>query len=283
MLASLTRASPSHFLRLSNFSILYLLQVVLLAQAPKPPPVSPEEPRLPDIPKDPQINGQSRPKATAAGAIAEGLNPKVSANDEEIDIEKIGEILKDLLKKIIDAVTDIQTSTTTDARGSPTTTVITTRSPPDAAYYPCGAAWQAYTICSSTYTDFANLPRTVQAGCLCNAYSDYNFNTHMLDCYSFVNKYPATAFQSSATAIASATLLCAPSTCTYATTDGVLDRLIDPCTPVMSTPAPSATATSPASTTAAQSSGGAEGTGNARKTCYVLPMVFWAVLMPALF
>ena len=65
------------------------------------------------------------------GAIAFGKNPKPAAEeDNEADIEEIGEKLKDLIEKIVDVIKDA-----VDSDGSPTTT--TSVRPLPIAAQPC--------------------------------------------------------------------------------------------------------------------------------------------------
>ena len=68
-------------------------------------------------------------------------------------------------------------------------------------------AQDAYSTCSAANSNFSALPKTQQAGCLCNAYGQIDFNGEMKSCYSYAQN--RTQYRTYATAVASGTALCA--------------------------------------------------------------------------
>ena len=175
----------------------------------------PEENKPPEDPNIPGENGESiggggsgnenPAKANVPGAIAVGQNPQPAAEeDNEADIEEIGEALKDFIEKLGDVIKDVA-----DSDNGTTTTyaaAVTSSRPLPASAYPCSYALSAYSKCSSVNANFSALPKTQQAGCLCNADSGFDFNGNMEDCYSFAQN--RTQYQTYATAVASGTALC---------------------------------------------------------------------------
>ena len=148
---------------------------------------------------------QNPAKANVPGAIAVGQNPQPAAKeDNEADIEEIGEKLKDLIEKLEDVIKDVVDS---DNGATTTNAVVTSVRPLPTSAYPCSWALDAYSSCSSVNANFSALPKTQQAGCLCNAASGFDFNGNMKDCYNFAQN--RTQYQTYATAVASGTALCA--------------------------------------------------------------------------
>lgn len=112
----------------------------------------PEGNKPPDVVKSPDVSpnentgssgsegaGNSNPdKYNVPGAIAFGENPKPAAEeDNEADIEEIGEKLKDLIEKIVDVIKDA-----VDSDGSPTTT--TSVRPLPLAAQPCVRTFEVH-------------------------------------------------------------------------------------------------------------------------------------------
>ena len=253
---------------------------------PKSPPVTPGRPASP---------GGDGGSIGVAGAITEGKDPQVSSNDDEIDIEDIGEKINDLIEDIsslVEALTSTTTSTSTDDSGSPFITIsetikTTQRAFPYAASG-CTAAQAAYSTCSAAATtatisgstgNFTALPRKQQAGCLCNASPNIDFNQNMQDCYNWAHVQSgipnATLFQSYASVIANATSLCAPDPCQPTSGGGDPINAIasfEACAnaqPPSPTPPPSSTP----SVTPPTSDGAAS--QHSRGFWYLLPMVLW--------
>lgn len=176
--------------------------VVLAQKGTNPDEIQPKEPvpLPPDYHAPADENPQDNsPKANAPGALAVGKDQYIAPADDETDIAEILEKLKDLVEKILDLVDNgVSTSTVTTA-------TVTDRFPTSAS--PCAEAANYYDLCSSSFANFTTLPATQQAGCLCNVYSDADFNSNMQGCYSFVRT--RTQFQSYTSAIANGTSLCA--------------------------------------------------------------------------
>ena len=198
--------------------MLLLLQCVLIVHAQKgttPEETQPKEPvPLPPqyhAPADETPQGPGLPKANAPGALAVGKNRYITPADEETDTAEILEKLKELVEKIVDLVDNGgSTSTLSNDNGSPIVTIVPTatiknRFPTSAS--PCAEAANYYDLCSSSFANFTTLPATQQAGCLCNVYSDADFNSNMQGCYSYVRTQ--TQYQSYTSAIANGTSLCA--------------------------------------------------------------------------
>lgn len=253
------------------FSILALLLLQSSLSACAQPGSEPEGNKAPDVVNDPdQINPNNHggeigsgdsgspnsPKANVPGAIAEGKNPQPAASeDNEADIEEISEKLKDLIEKIVDVIKDVA-----DSGSGATTTkaAVTSVRPLPASASPCSYALDAYSTCSSANTNFSALPKTQQAGCLCNAYGGFDFNDNMERCYSFAQNQ--TQYRTYATAVASGTALCACDPNVIMPTDIYGDGNANPCKPTTTaaaattttaTPTPAPVAASPTATGAA--------------------------------
>ena len=188
---------------------------------------------------------QNPAKANVPGAIAVGKNSQpATEEDNEADIEEIGEKLKDLIEKLGDVIKDVADSdsgaTTTNAA-----TVTISRALPASAY-PCSYVLDAYSTCSSVNANFSALPKTQQAGCLCNAESGFDFNGNMEHCYSFAQN--RTQYQTYATAVASGTALCACDPHVVMPTDVYGNGNANPCK--ATTTAAAAATTTPAPTPA---------------------------------
>ncbi len=153
-------------------------------------------------------NGQDKGDAIGVpGALASGKNPKPSLEDDGIDFDEIADKLKDLIEKIRDAADD-------SAQSSSTTTATITQGPLPASATPCSSALDAYSLCSAAFNPtFSAVAVTVQAGCLCNAYSNFDFNGEMEGCYSYAQNQ--IQYQSYASVIANAT-----NACTYMSNSG---------------------------------------------------------------
>ena len=260
-------------MQLFRILVLLLLQNSLFACAQRG--IEPEGNESPDIPKNPDetnpndhggdvgsgYSGDSNPaKADVPGAIAVGKNSQPATEaDNEADIEEIGEKLKDLIEKIVDAIEDAA-----DSGSSATTTnaTVTSVKPLPASASPCSYALEAYSTCSSVNANFSGLSKTQQAGCLCNAYNQFDFNGNMEHCYSFAQN--RTQYQTYATAIASGTALCACDPHVIMPTDIYGDGNANPCK--ATTTAAAATTTTPAPTPAPAAASPAA-TGAASWTC----------------
>ena len=208
----------------------------------------PEENKTPDDPNIPGENGegignggsgnQNPAKANVPGAIAVGKNSQPAAEeDNEANIEEIGEKLKDLIEKLGDVIKDVADSDS----GATTTHAITTSRPLPASAYPCSYALSAYSKCSSVNANFSALPKTQQAGCLCNADNGFDFNDNMKHCYSFAQN--RTQYQTYATAVASGTALCACDPHVVMPTDVYGDGNANPCKATTTTTTAAAAAT----------------------------------------
>ena len=235
--------------------VLLLLQKSLFACAQRG--TVPEVNKSPDISKDPDgINpkehsgdigsgdsGNSNPaKADVPGAIAVGENSQPAAEaDNEADIEEIGEQLKDLIEKIVDAIEDAADS---DSSATTTNAAVTRVRPLPASASSCSYALEAYSTCSSANANFSALPKTQQAGCLCNAYNEFDFNGNMEACYSFAQN--RIQYRTYATAIASGTALCSCDPHVIMPTDIYGDGNANPCK--ATTTAAAAATTTPAPT-----------------------------------
>ena len=278
------------------FILLFWLQCIFLTHAqrgwvhpdsPEPKPAEPQAEPPVENPGHPGegtsgggSSGGARPPTEAGGpgATSQGENPDVSSNDDEVDIEEIGEKLEDLIDDISSLVsiitsTSTSTSTSTDDSGSLFTTTVyatkTTQRPLPFAVSGCASAQAAYATCYSAQPsasgNFTSLPRTQQASCLCNASPNINFNQEIRDCYNWAHAQNgtnnATQLESYASAIANATSLCTP-------TGGLSP------TP---TPVPSATAPSPLAPT-----GGSAGGWASASQRYLLLTMFWIASISAL-
>lgn len=182
-------------------------------------------------------NAKANDRYNVPGAIDTGKNPKPAAEEDNgADIEEIGEKLKDLIEKIVDVIKDA-----VDSDGSTTTT--TSVRPLPAAAGPCSSALDAYSTCSAANSNFSALPKTQQAGCLCNAYQNFDFNGDMQSCYSYAQN--RTQYQTYATAVASGTALCACDPDVVMPTDIYGNGNANPCKTsspaATTTPAPSPT------------------------------------------
>lgn len=241
-------------MQLFSILALLLLQNSLFACAQRG--AEPEGNKTPDVVKNPdEVNPNNHgsdigsggsddpkpPKANVPGAIAVGKNSQPAAKeDNEANIEEIGEKLKDLIENIVDVIKDVADSgsggTTTKARA-----VITSTRPLPASASPCSYALEAYSTCSSANANFSALPKTQQAGCLCNAYGGFDFNGNMERCYSFAQNQ--TQYRTYATAVASGTALCACDPHVIMPTDIYGDGNVNPCKPTTTTAAAAVTTT----------------------------------------
>ena len=208
-------------------AICFSFQCLLVrAQRPKVQEDPIRDPALiPITPQNPV--GADPPKANVPGALAVGREPYISPSTEKTDLSEIGKQLSELIDKIVSAFDyKTSTSTSTDNTGSSTTitaTITDNHAFPTAASA-CADAGNYYDLCSSSFANFTTLPRTQQAGCLCNVYSDSNFNDLMNRCYSYLapanqtQSQTQTQLASYATAVASGTALCASTQATTLTT-----------------------------------------------------------------
>lgn len=277
---------------------------------PEPEPQSPAE--QPGSPNGGTNNvhpgGVPVPNAKPVGA-----DPNAASDDEGIDIKEIGEKLKDLIddiSSIIDAVTPSSTSmsTSTDDSGNVYTTAIVavttqiTSRPFPSLGAGCTSAQSAYAACynptqsiisgASPTANFTALAPTQQASCLCNASPGIDFNAIMKSCYDWTNaqqnktsndKSLSSQFSSYASAIASGTALCAPSSNACASAGSAVDIIA--CeeggagSSSSSAPSPSTTPAptgAPASSTSPSTGGGgramAFGDGSRMNGWYLMPV-----------
>ena len=209
----------------------FVFHFVLFTVAQRAGRVEPEQPKGPE-PQTPENPSGSTGRGDqdegkpigVPGALAMGKNPKPAPEDDEIDFETIADKLKELVKKITKAV-DKSPQTTT------TTTATITQGPLDFRTAGCSSALNAYSSCSTAYNGtFSAVPATAQAGCLCNAKSDFDFNFEMRECYSYAQAW--TQYHSYASFIANATAAC---TC-VPNTAGPEDYIytFNGCTPISS-------------------------------------------------
>ena len=250
LLSTLSTAFRLVIMQLFSILALLLLQNSLFACAAQRGS-EPEDNKPPDDPVN--VGGdvgsagagnQNPAKANVPGAIAVGQNSQPAAKeDNEADIEEIGEKLKDLIEKLEDVIKDIADS---DSGTTTTNAVVTSVKPLPASAYPCSWALGAYSTCSSVNANFSALPKTQQAGCLCNANSGFDFNGNMKDCYNFAQN--RTQYQAYATAVASGTALCACDPNAVIPTDVYGDGNSNPCK--ATTTAAAAATTTPAPTPA---------------------------------
>lgn len=256
-------------MQLFSILALLLLQNSLFACAQRGS--EPEGIKAPDVVKNPDevspnnhgedigsggSDNPNPPKANVPGAIAVGKNSQPAAKeDNEADIEDIGEKLKDLIEKLVDVIKDAADS---GSGGTTTKAAVTSVRPLPASASPCSYALDAYTTCSSANPNFSALPKTQQAGCLCNAYGGFDFNGNMERCYSFAQN--RTQYRTYATAVASGTALCACDPQVIMPTDIYGDGNANPCKPTTTaaaaatttaTPTPAPAAASPTATGAA--------------------------------
>ncbi len=214
---------------------------------PEPEPAKGPEPATYDNPSgSTDTNGLDKGDPVGVpGALAEGQNPDLAPEDDEIDFDDIADKLKELIEKIVDAADNAAQSSTT------TTTVATiTQGPLPTGATPCASALNAYSSCSTAYNGtFSAVTATVQAGCLCNAQVDFDFNGEMGSCYSYAQNQ--TQYQSYASVIASATAACSCVPQTFLDNDNA-----GGCTPTAS---PTTTSSSAAAATSSLQAGSEAG------------------------
>ena len=137
------------------------------------------------------------------GALALGQQPNPAPKDDEIDFDHIADALKDLIE-LIDKLVDAAGSS---ANTTSIMATIAQKSPLPPKATPCTSALNAYSSCSTAYNGtFSAVAATAQAGCLCNAETNFDFNGEMENCYSYAQNQ--TQYQSYASIIASATAAC---------------------------------------------------------------------------
>ncbi len=168
----------------------------------KPPKPNPDPGSAPAVAARYPYSNPPKPNpdpGSAPAVAAPGPNSNLPKHDNEVDIGKIGDALKDLIENLNGVVVSVDNSTAstpdtallTDATLAPatitaSTAIITDATSAPASATPCFSASEAYSLCSSNYTNFSDLPKTQQASCLCHANTKVPFNGEMESCYSFV-------------------------------------------------------------------------------------------------